>query len=161
MRKINESLRKKLRKPLGKISKRLGKYSGKLISVGDIVSCQLIGQGIVPDLMIYDNRVKRRPATKEVARALDAVGKKVIRIRNKRGTIAEDAWIAISEGLKNKCKIIVSGEEDLLTLPAIMLAKNGTTIVYGQPNKGMVIVKVSQKKKNDVKKLIDEMEVVL
>jgi hypothetical protein len=55
----------------------------------------------------------------------------------------------------------VSGEEDLLTLPAVLLAKNGSRVFYGQPGKGMVLIEVNAKTKKKVKKLVDEMEVKL
>jgi hypothetical protein len=73
----------------------------------------------------------------------------------------EEAWIAIAIGLRKKSRIVVNGEEDLLVIPAVLLAKNGSAVVYGQPGRGMVLIKVTEKKKDIIQKLLDEMEVVL
>ena len=161
MIRLTPELRKRLKKPLGKIYKKVGKPRGRVIAVGDIASYELVRSGIIPSLMIYDNRVKRRPTSKRIKRVLDSVGYETFRIRNPRSTIQEDAWVAIGEGLRRKSKIIVSGEEDLLVLPAVLLAKNGSLIFYGQPNRGMVLIKVNAKKKREIRKLVDEMEVKL
>ena len=40
--------------------------------------------------------------------------------------------------------IVVDGEEDLLALPAIALAPLTSVILYGQPDEGLVIVKVDE-----------------
>jgi len=43
--------------------------------------------------------------------------------------------------------LIVNGEEDLLVLPVLVEALLGSVLYYGQPNDGVVRVKISQKKK--------------
>ncbi len=160
MRLLTQKIRKKLKKPLGKLYKK-DKINGRVIAVGDVASYELVRSGIIPSLMVYDNRVKRRPVSKKIKQTLDSVGYETFRIRNPRSTIQEDAWVAIEEGLKRKSKIIVNGEEDLLVLPAVLLAKNGSLIFYGQPNRGMVLIRVNLKKKKEIKRLVDEMEVKL
>jgi uncharacterized protein (UPF0218 family) len=52
----------------------------------------------------------------------------------------------------------VDGEEDLLTLVAIMVAPAGSIIAYGQPATGIVLVRVTPNKKNEIKALIDQMK---
>ena len=55
-------------------------------------------------------------------------------------------------------RIEVLGEEDLSALPAIFLAPNrDVTIIYGLPDKGVVVVKTNEENKNKAKKIIDEM----
>jgi hypothetical protein len=161
MRKVDEKLRKKLRKPLGQIVKKISKPGGKLITIGDIASYELIRQGLTPDLVVYDNKVKRKPASTRVKKLLNALKRDTIRLTNPRGAIMEEAWIAIAIGLRKKSRIVVNGEEDLLVIPAVLLAKNGSAVVYGQPGRGMVLIKVTEKKKDIIQKLLDEMEVVL
>jgi hypothetical protein len=161
MRRIDAGLKKKLKKPLGRLYKQIGKISGKTVAVGDIAAHELIAKGVKPDLIIYDNRVKRKPVSKTIKDELDAVRSDTFYIKNPHGTISEEAWIVIEEGLKKRSKIVVAGEEDLLVLPAVMLAKTGTKIFYGQPGKGIVLISVTEKKKKEIKKLLDAMEVVL
>ena len=57
-------------------------------------------------------------------------------------------------------KIVINGEEDLLALPAVLFAPEGSFVVYGQPKEGVVVIKVTAEKKAEVKLIIDEMEVV-
>jgi uncharacterized protein (UPF0218 family) len=42
-----------------------------------------------------------------------------------------------------------------------MLAENGSVVFYGQPNRGMVLIRVNDKSKRKIKRLVDEMEVVV
>jgi len=162
MRKISSNLRRKLKKPLGKIAKQDKiRTRGKIITVGDMASYELASRGSIPDLIIYDKKVRRKPVVKKISKFLDSIKCDTIFLRNPRGTISEEAWIAIEEGLKRKSKIVVSGEEDLLVLPAVMLAKNGSIVLYGQPGRGMVLIKINNKKKKQIKDLLDEMEVIV
>ena len=55
----------------------------------------------------------------------------------------------------NPASIIkVSGEEDLAVLPAVLLAPLNSLVLYGQPRKGIVVIKVTEKKKKEIKKVI-------
>ncbi len=162
MRILTKKLRKKLKRPMGRLLKKIGTVGkARVIAIGDIASYNLLQNGITPQMIIYDRKVKRKPVAKKIKALLDNLGWKTFRIDNKRGTISEEAWIAIEEGLRKRSRIIVNGEEDLLVLPAVLLAKIGSLVFYGQPGKGIVLIRVSAKKKKEVKKLIDQMEVVL
>ena len=50
----------------------------------------------------------------------------------------------------------MDGEEDLATLPAIKL-ENGAKVIYGMPDKGMVVVDVNQQTKERANKLLERM----
>ena len=54
-------------------------------------------------------------------------------------------------------KIIVDGEEDLATLPAILYAPLGSAVVYGQPNEGSVLVDVTPEKKLHIEEFMKKM----
>ena len=56
-----------------------------------------------------------------------------------------------------RVKIVVDGEEDLATLPAILYAPLGSTVVYGQPNEGSVAVVVTPERKEYAKSIMDKM----
>jgi uncharacterized protein (UPF0218 family) len=53
--------------------------------------------------------------------------------------------------------IEVDGEEDLASLAAISLAPGGVTVIYGLPNKGVVVVDATTANKKKVKEVLDRM----
>lgn len=54
--------------------------------------------------------------------------------------------------------LLVEGEEDLLTLAAILSAPDRALIIYGQPKKGSVIVKVGDKVRELAHKVLAMLE---
>jgi uncharacterized protein (UPF0218 family) len=124
-----------------------------LILVGDTISRNALSSGIRADVIIIDNKEMRGEAigfTHGKAR--------VFRTVNPQGTIDLLAWEAVAEAVqRGDGAVLVDGEEDLLTLVAIMVAPVGSVVAYGQPAQGIVIVRVTAKKKNEVQALVDEM----
>jgi uncharacterized protein (UPF0218 family) len=55
--------------------------------------------------------------------------------------------------------IRVEGEEDLLALPAAMLAAVGSMIIYGQPLVGLVVIRVTPETRSEVRELMESMRV--
>ncbi|HYB92666.1 MAG TPA: DUF359 domain-containing protein [archaeon] len=53
---------------------------------------------------------------------------------------------------------MVKGEEDLLALPAAINAPENSLIAYGQPNKGVVLVRVTKKKRSKIHKIMRSMK---
>jgi len=53
---------------------------------------------------------------------------------------------------------MVNGEEDLLVLPACIFAPENAIVLYGQPNEGLVIVKITPEIRNKAQSLLDLME---
>jgi uncharacterized protein (UPF0218 family) len=159
--KLPLGLRKKLKRPIGKIRTVTGKEKfKKLVTVGDLASYEFLKKGITPHLIIYDGKIMRKKADKKSQDAIKSVKADMIEIKNPAGTIQEEVWAAIELGLKRRTKIKVTGEEDLLVMPVVLLAKKGTTVCYGQPRKGIVFVKVTEKVKTNVKETIERMEVI-
>ena len=107
-----------------------------------------------PNIGIIDNLIQRKNHTHDVIRAdhiLNAV--------NPAGYITDDLWETIGQALElsnsGECYVIeVVGEEDLAVLPCIIMANPETIILYGQPNEGLVLLKVSDVK-NKAQKLIN------
>lgn len=159
--KLTPELRRELKKPFGKIRKVTGKEKfKKLVTVGDVASHEFLKIGITPHLIIYDEKIMRKKAGKEIQNAINAVCADMIEVKNPAGTIQEEIWAAIQLGFKRRTKIRIIGEEDLLVIPVIMLAKEGTTVCYGQPHKGIVFVEVTKKAKANAKKIIERMEMI-
>jgi len=125
-----------------------------IVSVGDVVSRNLVKENFRPKLLIVDNRVMR--SNVEPAK-LDADEEK--HVKNPPGTITFEALNAIQEAFKttHTVKIVVDGEEDLLALPAIQHAPENALVIYGQPHEGLVVVRVTLQKKAEVSEILEEM----
>ena len=128
-----------------------------VISVGDTVSRNLEKIQVHPKLSIIDNFAMRK-----VIQPVTLVADKTLRVRNPQATITEEAITAVQNSLKNdgSTNIIVEGEEDLLTLIAILYAPENTLVVYGQPYEGIVVVKATSTKKEEVARILKAMETV-
>lgn len=165
---LTPELRRKLKEPLGTLirgsftetMKRFKDIVEKekpssIISVGDTVSKNLVKNHMLPQLSIVDNRVMRRNI-----QPIPLAAEKTIYVKNPPGTITEEALKALQEALKSnsRVKIVVDGEEDLLTLIAVLYAPENSFIVYGQPYKGVVVVKVTREKKAEVTGILKAME---
>ncbi|MGB9853186.1 MAG: GTP-dependent dephospho-CoA kinase family protein [Candidatus Bathyarchaeales archaeon] len=126
-----------------------------IISVGDTVSKNLVKNKIFPNLLIIDNKVMRT-AIKPASLPAD----KEMHVKNPPGTITKEALNTVQEAFKANCrvKIVVDGEEDLLTLAAAFYAPENSIVIYGQPHEGIVVVKVTQEKKAEVAQILKEME---
>jgi uncharacterized protein (UPF0218 family) len=151
---ISEKIRIKLKQPLGQLVvgnpeetmrflKReiAKKRPKKLFAIGDFVTLNLIKAGIEANLYVVDNKIMRKKIQPIPMKAI-----KTIQVKNPPGTITLEAFETIQKGANSPVviRILVDGEEDLLTLPAIKFAPKGTLIIYGQPMKGLVMVKVTK-----------------
>lgn len=126
-----------------------------VVAVGDAVSRTMLSAGIRVDIMVIDHREQRTPAGDFSPK------RKTIHASNEAGTIEPAAVHAISDAVKlGNAVVAIDGEEDLLTLPALLSAPVGAFIVYGQPNEGIVIVRVDEKKKAEIHGIVDSMSVV-
>jgi uncharacterized protein (UPF0218 family) len=163
-------LREKLKQPLGILirgsfadtMKKFGEIARKenptrIVTVGDTVSRNLAASGFSPQLSIVDNKCMRRSI-----QPIRLLTEKTVYVRNPQATITEEAITAIKNALEAdiSVKIVVDGEEDLLTLVAILYAPENSFILYGQPHEGMVIVKTTCEKKAEIAEILKAMETV-
>ena len=163
-----ESLRPILQKPLGKVLKNTeqllqlinqSKYS-LLIAVGDIIVDSLLQEKIDPDVKIID--FKSRRATINLKFKIQMSNQ--IQNTNSPGTIniktseiiKEKIRLALHE--KDKSWIIVNGEEDLLTLSAILFAPLNSLVLYGHWKLGIIAVEVNEVTKDKVKRIIEKFD---
>ncbi|MEM3437882.1 MAG: DUF359 domain-containing protein [Nitrososphaerales archaeon] len=151
---LTDELRELLKKPIGfLISNENLTYNeikhyidenGIIITVGDATTERLIQLGIIPSIQIVDGKEMRANRPLPLVKMDNE-----IKALNPAGRISKEALIAISSALKaNKpVRIVIDGEEDLLTLPCIVLSPYGSSVLYGQPKEGIVIIKVSKASK--------------
>jgi len=127
----------------------------KLIAVGDRVSRTMIHNGIPIDVVIIDYKIMRRSVS-----PLRFKAERIFKARNPAGTLTKEAWSAVEAAVKSSgsSKVIIEGEEDLLTLVAVLSAPNGSMIFYGQPKEGVVILEVNEELKRVVRGIIERME---
>lgn len=126
-----------------------------LVSVGDVVSKNLHDFGLHPQLTIIDFISLRDQAMPKLAPVENTVC-----VANPQGTITTQAMAAIKASLDSgvHTHIEVKGEEDLLTLIAVLYAPEDSLVVYGQPHMGIVAVKATFEKKQMVKQFLNEMK---
>ena len=155
-------MRQIMRKPLGIIFKNESAaidYIKKImpsmvITVGDVVTESLRKQGFNPDVVVIDFKTRRKKLTKT------AHDKGVMSHLNKAGTIRRTAVMSFKKDIKdfiknkNKSSLLIKGEEDLLALPAILLAPLNSVVLYGQFDLGIVLTEVTEDKKEKVESLI-------
>ena len=166
--KITPELRIKLKEPFGtliqgsfdetmvKMKELVEKEKpARIISVGDVVSRNLHEHRVHPQLTIIDNKSLRDQAVPKMIRA-----EKTVYVTNPQGTITKEALIAVKEAVdKNEhTHIVVDGEEDLLTLIAVLYAPENSFVVYGQPYSGIVVVKVTSEKKAQAEEFLKAMK---
>lgn len=166
---LTEDQRLQLKEPLGELIRGTRAQCNKalkeiiarekptlLVLVGDTVTRNAFQAGVKPDVAVIDHMEKRRKALDYELNA-----KHMFRIKNPAGMIELTAWAAVDEAVKKGASIIeVDGEEDLLAIPAVLSSPDKSIVVYGQPGKGIVLVRVSSAKKNAVREIVDEMEKV-
>jgi uncharacterized protein (UPF0218 family) len=165
---LTPELRRKLKTPIGALIQGPFAQTAKIfkdmvererpvliVSVGDIVSRNLAEIHVIAHVSIVDNKAMRRNIQPIPLRM-----EKTLNIKNPQGTITEQAIQVIQEALKSKSrvKIVVDGEEDLLTLVAIFYSPENSFVVYGQPHEGIVVVKVTLEKKSEVAEILETME---
>jgi uncharacterized protein (UPF0218 family) len=156
---LPESLRLRLKEPLGDFVRDLSSLESKtLVCVGDQASKDAVAAGLKPLLCVYDGRIQRKAVgvTPEL-RDYDALE---VRVTNPAGTISDEAFNAVERALCSgrPHKILVDGEEDLMTLVAIAYAPLRSVVLYGQPNEGLVGVTVTKKAKDNANSMLSEMQ---
>ena len=162
---LPESLREELKIPLGVLlpdqeanKENIQKFltpDSYIISVGDRTTEKLIDFGLVPSLQIIDNLEKRAkresPKLQENTTEL-FVDNPPAKITLQSIDLIKNAFLSTSP-----VRIIVNGEEDLLVIPVCIYAPQNAVVFYGQPNEGLVIVKVTAEIRNKTQNLLDSM----
>jgi len=132
-----------------------------IVSIGDQVTYTLLSNNHQPIFCIVDYYVQRNKFSEDFVKVVQSYGDESIRIKNPKGTITKALWDAIENAFKlfpkKTIRIEVDGEEDLASLAAIYLAPRDVTIIYGLPNKGVLIVKPTDETKRKVRSVLNMM----
>ncbi len=134
--------------------------SDYIATIGDICTLKIFDEIREPDLCIIDMKTKRdTPLSVTQKEKMEKIGKRRVDIDNKAGTISNELWASIDEALNSQTstKIVVDGEEDLATLAVISMVKLGAKVIYGMPDKGMVVVDVNQQEKKRANSFLKRM----
>jgi uncharacterized protein (UPF0218 family) len=172
---LPESLRSAFKDPFGPVETDpdalLAGAGTPVVAVGDMVTYHLRKAGRPPAVAIVDEKTKREAVGDEVR---EAVVTPDVTVPNPAGAIGRELVVALGDALaaavaaeaadgdrseaEASTTILVDGEEDLGVLPAVMLAPEGATVVYGQPDEGMVAVPVTAETKAEFRALLDRMD---
>ena len=160
---IPENIRNQLKTPLGDLIKDvnkeniLSKISSEsiVITVGDKTTENMIDLGIRPQIQVIDGLEKRNRRNIPI----DDTIKTELTCKNPPGQITEESMQTIQKAFscERPVRIIVKGEEDLLVIPACMFAPENSVVMYGQPNEGLVIVRVTPEIRSKVQKIVSVM----
>ena len=134
--------------------------SDYIATIGDICTLKIFDEIREPELCIIDMKTKRdTPLDVTQKDKMEKIGKRRINVDNKAGTISKELWASIDEAINTpmNTKIMVNGEEDLATLAVISMVKLGAKVIYGMPDKGMVVVDVNQQEKKRANSFLKRM----
>jgi len=146
-----------------KAKKILDKYPPfSTIAVGDIAVTSLLNQKLHLNLAIVDLKTNRQPIFKNLSQlGLNSLSH--LTAPNPPSTITPSLITSLNQSLDQSLvfpqstqTILVKGEEDLAVLPAILLSPLNTAIFYGQPNQGLVHIRVTESSKQKALNLLQK-----
>jgi len=144
---LPDELRAAFKDPMGPVytdSERLREELGApVVAVGDVVTRHLTGAGARPDLAVVDWVTERESLAESDRPEIEGYDTRVD-VTNAPAVLTADLLNVLQAGIERDetTVIVVDGEEDLVTLPALVTAPAGASVVYGQPGEGMVHVAV-------------------
>jgi len=160
---LPRKLIKEFRQPFGTIVKGEDELAKEiksqnyqtLVCIGDFSNILLQKIGIVPNISIIDGKNERKKVNKKVIKKIKAPI--VLKTKNPPSFVVNNAWntVKLSFCYTVPVTIFVSGEEDLLFLPACFFAPLNSLIVYGLKDKGGVVTKITPSLKKKIKEYLE------
>lgn len=156
---VSKNDREKLREPRGDvfpekefIEELESRDYSKIIAVGDRVSHDIVNSGLEADIYVTDGKTEQEKFGKE----FNIAAERTFEAENPPGEITEEAWKAtrMASALKCKTHIEIEGEEDLMSLPAVLFAPEDALVVYGLWDRGAVLMEASAENKNFVRDIL-------
>ena len=162
---LQDNLRERFKSPLGDVIKESDPEKEKIIkkiysesnviTVGDRTTEILLNLGLTPQIQVVDGHEKRNERDLPVIQSINTE----LTCKNPAAEITDESISTIKKSFSSKppVRIIVDGEEDLLVLPVCIHAPDNYVVMYGQPNEGLVTVKVTPDIRAKIQKLLDLM----
>ena len=163
MLRLPEDLRAEFAEPLGRIYTdpallHRAAGDGPVLAIGDVVTYHLRQADRTPDVAVVDGRTKRDAVNDEVEAAVADLPR--VTVENPPASLSEELLVALRRAVEDDepTVVFVEGEEDLAALPAVVAAPAGASVVYGQPDEGMVHVSVDDEQTAQARDLLRRME---
>jgi len=130
--------------------------NSEIITVGDATTQRVLDCGIIPVVHIVDGLEKRSRRNPPSSNCLQ------MQCKNPPGEITQNAVSVIQQAIAamEPVRVLVRGEEDLLVLPVCIHAPLGSTILYGQPNQGLVVIRLTKQVRDKADFLLSIMDKV-
>lgn len=160
---LPDDLRGAFKDPLGPVhtdANRLRADLGEpVIAVGDVVTRHLTRAGVRPDLAVLDWVTEREALAESERPDIEGYDER-IDVENPAAGLSAALLHALRTGVERDetTVIVVDGEEDLAALPALVVAPDGASVVYGQPGEGMVHVSVDTAARTRARELLSRMD---
>ena len=157
------ALRSALKEPLGPIytdtAALLADAGDPIVAVGDIVTYHLLEGGRTPDVALVDGRTHRSTVDEEIEAAVGGFDREVP-VENPAATLTDELLAALRDALADDgtTLLVVDGEEDLAALPAVLAVPTSGSVVYGQPDEGMVLVTPDGEARDRSRSLLERMD---
>ena len=160
---LPDALRSELKTPLGRVytdaETLLSAATEPVVAVGDVVTYHLLEAGHVPAVAFVDEKTKRQAVDAEIReriRGFDREQTVDIPPATLTAELLESLRTGLDEG--GTTLVRVEGEEDLAALPAVLAVPEGASVVYGQPDEGMVLVTADDETREFVRGLVERMD---
>jgi uncharacterized protein (UPF0218 family) len=162
---LPRSLRGELKDPLGPVytdaAGLLADAGDPVVTVGDVVTYHLLRADRRPDVALVDRKTKRETVDDAIWAAIDGFDRR-IGVSNPPATLSASLLTELRSAFdrtgEGTTVLVVDGEEDLAALPAVLAAPEGASVVYGQPDEGMVLAGTSPDERAVVRDLLERMD---
>jgi uncharacterized protein (UPF0218 family) len=164
---LPRDLRSELKEPMGPIytgtADLLADAGDPVVTVGDVVTYHLLRADRRPDVALVDGLTKREAVDDEIWAAIDGFDRRV-EVPNPAATLSASLLAELRNALDRASEdegttlLVVDGEEDLAALPAVFAAPDGASVVYGQPDEGMVLAGTDPDERAVVRDLLERMD---
>ena len=156
-------MRTELKAPMGPVytdtEALLADAGDPIVAVGDVVTYHLLEADRRPDVALVDGKTKREAVEDAVWAAIDGFDHRV-EVANPQGALSAELLTELRAALERDAStvLVIEGEEDLAALPVLVAAPDGASLVYGQPDEGMVLAAVTVEARESALSLLERMD---